>query len=209
MKTISVINIKGGSGKTSAAVPLVVQASQQGSALLVDLDPSPSASRWINAAELASDTLKFAITTQNELQAELDQAESAGTRWCIIDTPSVMRDTAMSAMLVAELVLIPMHIGSGDMDNLVETVKLMNIPLRHRPDLKVRVLLNHTGNMPAVTRRTREAVEGFGLRVLAAEIPFRSVYAEAKGSAPVGDDYRRVWEELSAVLEEAGTEVRQ
>lgn len=209
MKTISIINIKGGSGKTSAAVPLVVQASQQGSALLVDLDPSPSASRWINAAKLHSEALQFMITTQNELQAELDHAEGAGTCWCIIDTPSVMRDTAMSAMLVADLVLIPMHIGSGDMDNLVETVKLMNIPLRHRPDLKVRVLLNHTGNMPAVTRRTREAVEGFGLRVLATEIPFRSVYAEAKGSAPVGDDYCRAWEELSAVLEQAGHEVRK
>lgn len=202
MKVVSVIGIKGGSGKTSAAVPLAYYASNSGKTLLVDLDPQPSAYRWMKTAQLdAIEDLDAMRSEGDLLEGVLDRARADLTDWVFVDTPSVMRDVALQAAFQADLILVPMHIGSGDMDNLVETIRLSALPLRMRPQTKMLVVLNHTGNMPAITRRTRTMVETHaGLPVARTEIPFRSIYAEAKGYLPTGEHYAELFTEVQEVL---------
>ena len=49
MKSIMVINSKGGSGKTTIAVNLAAYCAQKGyETTLVDLDPQESSSQWLN-----------------------------------------------------------------------------------------------------------------------------------------------------------------
>ena len=51
MRTIAVVNRKGGSGKTTTAVSLAAALAERGlSALLIDLDPQASASAWLGEA---------------------------------------------------------------------------------------------------------------------------------------------------------------
>ena len=47
MKTLAVLSQKGGTGKTTIAVHLAVEASRSGKTVaLIDLDPQASAAKW-------------------------------------------------------------------------------------------------------------------------------------------------------------------
>lgn len=51
MRTIAVVNQKGGAGKTTTAVNVAAALGEDGaSVLLVDLDPQGSASAWLRVA---------------------------------------------------------------------------------------------------------------------------------------------------------------
>ena len=197
---IVVANIKGGAGKTSAAVPLAYAAAQEGSAVVLDLDPSPSAARWINGASLASVRLGVYTIGVKQLAGAIKEARSAGVDLVVVDTPPVLRDVAMQAMSEADLVLIPCHVGTGDIDNLDDTVDLLGLPMRVNPNLKVLAVINHASTMPAVTRRTRAFLEGYGLTVAETDIPFLTTYAEAKGSVPTGPHFPALLREIQELI---------
>lgn len=202
VNVISVTGLKGGSGKTSTAVPLALEAARAGRTLLLDLDETPSASQWLSAAGL-EDRVPSERLDIKHLEDRVNAIEAAGeVEWLVIDTPPVRQDVVMLAAGVADLVLIPVHIGSGDVAQVAQTGRLMRLPLQARPTLIVRAVLNHTG-MPAVTRETRAAVEAAGLGVLATEIPYRRTYVVAKGSAPTADwwHFGKLWGEVRALLE--------
>src|SRR5580765_7894771 len=55
MKTIAILSQKGGTGKTTLALHLAVEAERSGAAtLIVDLDPQASASSWSDSLPAAS-----------------------------------------------------------------------------------------------------------------------------------------------------------
>ncbi|WP_189065432.1 ParA family protein [Deinococcus seoulensis] len=203
MKVISVTGLKGGSGKTSTAVPLAWEAAKAGRTVLLDLDPTPSASQWMHAANLTGETLRVEQLDIKGLDDRVNDLEEAGdAEWVIIDTPPVARDVVMQAAGVADLVVIPMHIGSGDVAQVVQTLGLLKLPRQANPNLQVIGVLNHAGTMAAQTRRTREAVEGVGLAVAQTVIPYREVYVNAKGSRPTAKwwHFTQLWTEIRGLV---------
>lgn len=76
MRTVAVVNQKGGTGKTTTAVNLSAALGESGErVLLVDLDPQASASRWLGAAGEGSG-LPGVLRGQEEL-ADLATATDA------------------------------------------------------------------------------------------------------------------------------------
>ena len=107
------MNFKGGSEKTSLAVHLVSIAHEQGvKCCLIDTDPTAGAKRWSEVGELP---FECRSAGKRDLARVVRDAGKANAL-VIIDTPAVMEDIAMSALAEADLVLIPMHTGSGDID---------------------------------------------------------------------------------------------
>ena len=107
-------------------------------------------------------------------------------------------------MSESDLALMPVHIGSGDIPQLVETFHLMRLPLKANPNLRHLVVVNHGGTMPAVQRDTIDAIrEGLPeVRVAETIIPYSRVYALAKGNRPDAKwwHYEKLWREVQAVL---------
>lgn len=210
MKIISVIGLKGGSGKTSTAVPLAAEAARRGPTALLDLDPTPSASQWVDAAEMTGEHLVAERLDPRDLNSTLRQVRRSGAvEYVVIDTPPVARDVCMQAAGVADLVVLPVHIGSGDLAQVVQTLDLMELPRKGNAGLPIVIVLNHAGTMPALTRDTREAIEGdataqeFGVRVAETTIPYLKLYAAAKGAKynPVKMwHFGKLWNELEALL---------
>jgi len=203
VKVISVIGLKGGSGKTSTAVPLAYEASQRGTTVLLDLDPTLSATQWLEAADMTGERLMHAAPPLDGLTAAVRGLRATGeVEYLVLDTPPVSREACMLAAGQADLVVIPVHVGTGDLAQVVQTLDLLDMPRRANPKLEVRALLNHAGTMPAVTRETRAALEGAGLTVVTTEIPSLRVYVTAKGTAPDGrwPHFAALWTEIEGLL---------
>lgn len=199
MKVIAVVGLKGGSGKTSTTVPLAAEASRRGVTVILDMDSTPSSMQWLDAAGLTSEQLAgVQVEAQGLSQMVADLRESGEVAYVVIDTPPLREDVCVAASALADLVIIPMHIGSGDIAQVRQTVELLQL----RPGVPALVLLNHAGTMPAVTRLTREALDEFGIRMADTEIPYRAIYIMAKGNRPNADwwHFEKLWRELEELL---------
>ena len=90
MKTLAVLSQKGGTGKTTIAVHLAVEASRAGQTVaLIDLDPQCSAAKWSDTRD--DDTPIVISAHATRLPQVLHTAEQGGVDLAIIDTFSEHR----------------------------------------------------------------------------------------------------------------------
>ena len=77
MRTVALVSMKGGSGKTTAAVHIAVAAAQQGrNVAVLDTDPQQSAARWGDRRAAA---LPVVLTVPpSRLATELQRCADAG-----------------------------------------------------------------------------------------------------------------------------------
>ncbi|MEH6548094.1 MAG: ParA family protein [Sneathiella sp.] len=132
MKVIAVASQKGGSGKTTLAGHLAVQAEMagQGPVALVDTDPQGSLSEWWNERE--AETPLFARTTVERLSADIGRMEQMGIGLLIVDTPPAITSTIANVIGLADLLIIPTRPSPHDLRAVGATVELaegLNTPL--------------------------------------------------------------------------------
>lgn len=117
MHILSVINLKGGVGKTTIALNLAATLAEQGHrVLLLDADPQHSATQWAQQGQTADGTgpLPMAVAPVQadagapQFQATLvQQAQEVQATLVVIDCPPELSDPALVAALLADLVLVP------------------------------------------------------------------------------------------------------
>jgi len=128
-------NQKGGTGKTTLAVHLAhAIALAKARVLLVDADPQGSAGGWAAARE---DKPPFPVIglAQNTLHRDLPSLLE-GYDHCVIDSPPRVSALARSAILAADLVLIPVQPSSYDVWAASETIQLVQEAQQFKPELK-------------------------------------------------------------------------
>jgi chromosome partitioning protein len=124
MHIIAVASQKGGSGKTTLAGHLAVQAglAGHGPALLIDTDPQGSITEWWRARKDNAPAL--AKVKLEELEDNLAELRSYGTAVTIIDTPPALTHSIARAMAVADLVIIPARPSPHDLRAVGATVEM-------------------------------------------------------------------------------------
>lgn len=132
MKVIAVASQKGGSGKTTLAGHLAVQAEMagQGPVALVDTDPQGSLSEWWNERE--AETPLFARTTVERLSADIGRMEQMGINLLFVDTPPAITSTIANVIGLSDLLIIPTRPSPHDLRAVGATVELaegLNTPL--------------------------------------------------------------------------------
>ena len=125
MQIIGIASQKGGSGKTTLAGHLAVQAEQAGLSpvALIDTDPQGSLSAWWNARE--AETPCFARTTAATLKQDIEQLRELGMKLLIIDTPPAIEATIGDVIELCDLVLIPVRPSPHDLRAAGATVELV------------------------------------------------------------------------------------
>lgn len=124
MHVIAFASQKGGSGKTTLAGHVAVEAERQGwgPVALMDTDPQGSLSQWWNVRE--ADAPFFARASEAGLKADLDRLKSGGVKLVVIDTPPAITSTIQHVIQMADLVVIPTRPSPHDLRAAGATVQL-------------------------------------------------------------------------------------
>ncbi len=125
MKVIVVASRKGGSGKTTLAGHLAVQAELAGSGpvALVDADPQGSLADWWNRR--AAQTPVFVHTSVPDLPKDIERLRDLGIGLLVIDTPPALSSTIADVIRLSDLVVIPSRPSPHDLRSVGATVELV------------------------------------------------------------------------------------
>ena len=184
---ITLSSLKGGTGKTSLSVHLAHVIALSGKrVLLIDADPQASASDWAAARE---DKPPFPVVGMARDNLHRDLADlTADYAHTVIDTPPRVSALARSAILAADLVLIPVQPSSYDVWAAAETVKLVEEAQQFKPDIKAAFVINRRIVNTSIGAEVGSALSDYSLPVLDASIAQRVSIAEASAGYTVLED---------------------
>ena len=178
---VALLNQKGGVGKTTLALHLAGEWSREGKRVIViDADPQGSALDWsvqrakegvprlFGVLGLARDTLHREAP---ELARHSDHV--------VIDGPPRVAALLRSALLAADLALIPAQPSPFDGWASAEMLALIAETRVFRPALRARFVLNRCPARTVIARETAESLAEHDPPALAARIGQRIIFAEA------------------------------
>jgi len=176
---ISLLNQKGGVGKTTIAVNLAACFSQAGRrVLLVDADPQGSALAWSGARQAEPLFVVVGMAKPN-LHRELP-ALAAGYDVVVIDGAPRVNELGRAAIMASDLVLIPVQPSPYDVWAAAETVQLVQEAQLYKESLRAAFVVNRMISNTAIGRDVLTALERFPQTpVLGPALVQRVVYAES------------------------------
>jgi chromosome partitioning protein len=187
---VALLNQKGGVGKTTLALHIAGEWARRGRrVIVVDADPQGSALDWsqqraregaprlFGVVGLARDTLHHEAA---ELALDVDHV--------VIDGPPRVAGLLRSALLAADLALIPAQPSPFDGWASAEMLKLLAEARIFRPQLMARFVLNRCGVRSVIARETAEALADHDPPVLAARVGQRVIFADAARTGRLAAD---------------------
>ena len=177
MKVLSIVSQKGGTGKTSLATHLSVEAERNGhTTALIDLDPQASAAKWGDDRE--SDTPAIIATPASRLNHWLEIAEENGATLAIVDTaPNTSYETP-DVIKASSSVLIPCKPAIVDIAAIKNTLTVAE--MEKKPSYVVLNMVRPNTNLGAEARKTIES--NYNTECLPVEIGDRVGFIHAYNS---------------------------
>jgi chromosome partitioning protein len=210
MKTIAVISLKGGSGKTTVATHLALAAHRRGQSVLVaDIDPQCSARDILSArADPGPDVL--AVTGPRLLSTQF-AAVGLKKELMVIDTAAGAVEDAGEALAIADLAVMVTRPTLLDLSGLVRTLTLVR--RLGKPHLVVvnQAPIAREGVEPPVVKRALRGLDYMQAPLAPAILRGRAIYqtaletgrsVEEGGDATAAGEVAALWEHVAGRLAE-------
>lgn len=177
---LACVGQKGGIGKSTIAITLAAEGLARGlKVLLVDGDRQATARTWAATAAEHEHPAPTVIAMDHTMHrpGQLDTV-AAGYDLTIIDCPARIGEVPASALMMADLALLPTGPSGADTWALAETLDLLEKARTLRPALRAAIVINKQ-TRTALGRGVREALSSTGVPVFATELFSRVAYQEA------------------------------
>jgi chromosome partitioning protein len=187
MPIITIASSKGGPGKSTLAQLIAgILAAEGISVTALDADPTGCLHRWVSRI-YEGPTFACHHEAEEARLAHLIHRVAKDADVVIVDTAGFGNRAATVAMTAADVVLIPMIPGEGDVTEATRTVELVaGVAAAARREIPARVMLNRV--RPATTLSKHAATEAASLPRLNASLSDLVAYGEIgfSGRMPTG-----------------------
>jgi chromosome partitioning protein len=181
---IAVAGQKGGAGKSTIAISLAAEGMARGkSVLLVDADPQGTARTWGDVAAEAGHKTPTVIAMGATMHkpGQISKARE-GYDLVLIDCPPRHGEIQRSALMAADLVVLPSGQSAADAWALTTSLELVTEAKTVREDLNAVIVLNKVMPRTALGKGAREVLTESGLPIARTELRHRVSYQEAIGA---------------------------
>ena len=175
---------KGGVGKSTLAICIAAELlERRHKVLLVDADPQGTIRTWGEVAAEAGRAMPTIVSMGSTMhRPEQLPTVRQGYDDVIIDCPPRHGDIQRSALMAADLALLPCGPSSADAWALAASIDLVNEARSLRTDLEARIVITRKQVRTALGRSAREELEKSGVELMKAELGYRVAYAESLGA---------------------------
>jgi len=189
---VSVVNLKGGVGKTTTALYFAEAAKEEGRApIVIDADGERSALEWSSQGELSFEVV---AVEKDALARQARLLEKEG-RVVIIDTPPNNREALWAASAVADRVVVPVAPTGVDVNRLRATLEVLLDVEAIKGKLDTSILFTRWDKRKRLAREAAELLDNFPL--LGARIRSLTRYEDGFGNSPwYLEEYREAWTEV-------------
>nr|WP_181374939.1 ParA family protein [Polaromonas sp. H8N]AWD72264.1 partitioning protein ParA [Polaromonas sp. H8N] len=189
MKTIGVIQVKGGAGRSTVATTLAGELSKQGKTVLIDCDmPQGTSASWF-AVRQQSDVKQGQLFSQNlaadtaanhrELVAKVEQYKDVD--YLVLDGPPRIAELTRAILVLADLCLVPVGASKAEIWATSDILSLIEEAKQVKP-VKVRMLWTRYRPQTKLTQELTALVkQELGLAALDTSLGMRVSYMEALG----------------------------
>lgn len=177
-KIISLIQVKGGAGKSTIATNLIGLMESNKKVALIDCDmPQATSASWSTIRQgmlttrTATDHLQL-VRAIEELNIKHD--------FIVIDAPPRIAEITKVSLMISDLCLVPLGTSAAEIWATSDLLKIINAAKIHKPEINVRIVWNR---FRASTRSAQELSEAaqkeLELEELNTKLGYRVAYSEA------------------------------
>ncbi|WP_024881509.1 ParA family partition ATPase [Methylosinus sp. LW3] len=181
---VALLNQKGGVGKTTLALHLAGRWAREGKrTIVIDADPQGSALDWSEQRAREGLPRLFGVIglSRDTLHREAPEIARDADH-VVIDGPPRVAALMRSALLAADVALVPAQPSPFDGWASSEMLRLIDEARIFRPGLLARFVLNRCATGTVIARETAQALATHEPPVLASRIGQRVVFADAARS---------------------------
>lgn len=181
IKIITVLQQKGGVGKTTIAVHLATQIKELFPALkvaLADADPQKSATVWLSNGTEDCGVSVHQVAGDIEGKRLMDELSCIDADLVIVDLPPAIAAISMRAALYSDLILVPVGASALDIEAARHAVDVCKEAITLDPTKQFLLIPNRVQMNTAAGRELRTVLKKWG-PVSQATLCLRVAYADA------------------------------
>lgn len=180
---ISLIQLKGGAGRSTIATNLAGYLADGSKVALVDCDlPQGTSASWAAIRQqIKPDTLTAATASNHTDLVGLVKRLVEDHDYIILDTPPRVAELTATALYLSHLCLIPLGASAAEIWATSDTLKALGEVKTKKPDLDARILWTRFRSSTKSAQELSEAAanELGGLQELKARLGYRVAFSEA------------------------------
>lgn len=177
-KVVALVSPKGGVGKSTLAINLAAQWHEEGHhVLLADADPQGTVMTWASTAEECGANVPSCIGVGDNLRTALESLVGSHDV-TVIDTPGRNGRRVRAALMLADVVLLPVGPSPADVWALGDAIETLMEARELRPELRCWLVVNK-GVRTRVGRAALDGLASSTVEIAPVAIGHRTLIPEA------------------------------